>query len=81
MVTVYGAGDITLMVGLCIVELEGISGGITLDTPLMEAYSVAASMNDNMSGDFPTLMSGMNAVSWSGSVTKIEVQPNWRYLL
>lgn len=80
-ITVYGSGDITLMVGLYIVELEGISGSITLDTPLMEAYSGTTSMNDNMDGDFPTLAPGMNAVNWSGTVTKIEVRPNWRYLL
>ena len=80
-ITVYGSGEITLMVGLTIVELEGVSGSITLDTPLMEAYSGTTSMNNNMSGDFPTLTPGMNAVCWSGSVTKIEVQPNWRYLL
>jgi phage-related protein len=80
-ITVYGSGEITLMVGLTIVEFEGVSGSITLDTPLMEAYSGITSMNGKMSGDFPILTSGMNAVSWSGSVTKIEVQPNWRYLL
>ena len=80
-ITVYGSGEITLMVGQTIVELEDISGSITLDGPLMEAYSGTASMNDNMSGDYPTLAPGMNAVSWSGSVTKIEVRPNWRYLI
>lgn len=80
-ITVYGSGEITLMVGLTIVELEGVSGSITLDTPLMEAYSGTTSMNNNMSGDFPILAPGMNAVSWSGSVTKIEVLPNWRYLI
>lgn len=79
-ITVYGSGEITLMVGLTIVELEGVSGIITLDGPLMEAYSGTTSMNVNMSGDFPTLASGMNAVSWSGNVIKVEVQPNWRYL-
>ena len=80
-ITVYGSGAITLMVGLTIVELEDVSGSITLDGPLMEAYSGTTSMNDNMSGDFPTLMPGINAVSWSGSVSKVEVRPNWRYLL
>ena len=29
-ITVYGSGDITLMVGTTIVELEGVSGSITL---------------------------------------------------
>ena len=68
------------MVGMSITELEGISGNITLNTPLMEAYSEATSMNSAMSGDFPVLLPGLNAVSWTGSVTKIEIKPNWRYL-
>ena len=79
-ITVYGSGDITLMVGMTITELSGISGSITLDTPLMEAYSGVTSMNGNMSGDFPTLLPGQNAVSWSGNVSKVEIQPNWRCL-
>lgn len=51
------------MVGPTIVELEGISGSITLGGPLI---------NGKMIGDFPTLVPGMNAVNWSGNVTKIE---------
>ena len=78
-ITVYGSGEITLMVGMTITELE-VSGSIPLDTPLMEAYSGYTSMNNAMSGDFPTLLPGQNAVSWTGSVTKVEIQPNWRYL-
>lgn len=79
-VTVYGSGDITLMVGMTITELIGISGSITLDTPLMEAYQGVTSMNNCMSGSFPVLASGYNPVSWFGNVTKVEIQPNWRYL-
>ena len=37
-------------------------------------------MNGCMSGDFPTLLSGSNAISWTGNVTKVVIQPNWRYL-
>ncbi len=79
-ITIYGSGDITLMVGMSIVELEGISGSITLDTPLMEAYSDTNSLNRCMSGEFPTLVPGANAISWSGNVSKVTVQPNWRTL-
>ena len=79
-ITVYGSGEITLMVGMTIVELDGITDSITLDTPLMEAYQGVNSMNSNMSGDFPTLAPGANAVSWTGNVTKVVIQPNWRYL-
>ena len=79
-ITVYGSGDITLMVGTDIVELEGISGSITLDSQIHEAYSGTTGMNSAMSGEFPILKPGMNAISWTGNVTKIEVKPNWRYL-
>lgn len=78
-VTVYGSGEVTLMVGMTITELE-ITDSITLDTPLMEAYSGSTSMNNRMSGDFPTLLPGQNAVSWTGNVSRVVVQPNWRYL-
>ena len=79
-ITVYGSGSITLMVGMTIVELEGISGSITLDSQLQEAYSGVTSLNSAMSGEFPILKPGQNAISWSGNVTKVEVKPNWRYL-
>ena len=79
-ITVHGSGEITLMVGTTIVELSDFSGSITLDAPLMEAYSGTSSMNASMSGDFPILKPGSNAVSWSGNVTSVVIDPNWRYL-
>ena len=79
-ITVYGTGDITLMVGTVIVELEGITGSITLDSELQETYSGTTSMNSAMSGEFPLLKPGMNAISWTGEVSKVEIQPRWRYL-
>ena len=79
-ITVVGSGDITLMVGMSICELSGISDTITLDTPLMEAYSGTTALNSRMSGDFPTLLPGTNAVSWFGNVTMLQIAPNWRYL-
>jgi phage-related protein len=80
-ITVAGSGDITLMVGLTIVELEGVSGSITIDTPLMEAYKGSESLNSKMAGDFPTLAPGSVPISTSGSVTSVTIKPNWRYLL
>lgn len=79
-ITVYGTGDITLMVGTQIVELSDITDSITLDTPAMEAYNGATSMNGHVSSEYPILEAGANAISWSGSVTKVVIQPNWRTL-
>ena len=79
-ITVYGSGDITLMVGATIVELEEISGSIVIDSALQEAYQGTTLMNDHMTGDFPVLYPGANCVSWTGDVTRVVVRPNWRYL-
>ena len=79
-ITVHGSGDITLMIGMGIVELEGVDGHIMLDSALQEAYSGAIIMNGKMSGEFPVLKPGANAISWTGNVTGIVIRPNWRYL-
>ena len=80
LITVYGSGNITLMIGTTIVELTNVSGSIVLDCALKEAYKGTTLMNDHMSGDFPVLKPGLNAVSWSGNVTRIVISPRWRYL-
>ena len=80
LITVYGSGNITLMVGTTIVELTNVSSSIVLDCALKEAYKGTTLMNDHMSGDFPVLKPGLNAISWSGNVTRIVIKPNWRYL-
>lgn len=79
-ITVYGEGEITLMVGDQIVELDNIVDSITLDTPLMEAYNGEANMNSCMSGDFPILSPGAVPIAWTGTVSKVVIQPNWRTL-
>ena len=58
----------------------GISGSIVIDSVLQEAYQGTTLMNDHMNGEFPVLKPGANAISWSGTVTKVVVRPNWRFL-
>ena len=79
-ITVVGSGSITLMVALTIIELEGIAGNITLNSALQEAYSGTTGMNSAMSGEFPILYPGANAISWTGNVSKVVIEPRWRYL-
>ena len=61
-----------------IVELTDISGSIVIDSALQEVYKGTTLMNDHMSGDFPLLKTGQNTISWSGTVTRVVVKPNWR---
>lgn len=87
-ITVNAAGDIDLMIGTQTILLTGLTGPVTLDSAAQEAYSVDAdsglltNMNGCMSGDFPILVPGANAISWSlgedSTLTGIAIQPNWR---
>ena len=80
LIMVTGTGEITLMVNGTIIELSDMDGSITIDSQLQEAYNGATSLNSRMSGDFPVLLPGQNAISWSGNVTSLVIEPNWRYL-
>ena len=73
-------GDAQITIGASYIELLGLTGIVTVDTPLMETYINYTSYNNNMSGDFPTLMPGENIITWSGGVTRIVITPNWRML-
>ena len=77
---VYGSGDATLIVNDSFVELEGIEDGIILNSVIQEAYQGETLLNEKMEGEFPVLKPGNNLVSWSGDITRVVIEPNWRYL-
>lgn len=79
-ITVNGAGDITLMIGGTLIELTGVDGSITVDSELLEVYTETDVCNEKMAGEFPTLVPGINAISWDGVVSSVIVVPNWRTL-
>ncbi len=57
--------------------------GIEIDSVRVgkgKGHYIANRSFEFMSGDFPVLKPGLNAVSWSGNVSNIIVRPNWRYL-
>lgn len=79
-ITIFGNGDINLYVNNQSNLLKGISEKITIDSEMKNAYKDSSSLNNKMIGDFPILSLGENYISWFGNVTKIEIQPNWRWL-
>ncbi len=72
--------DAQITMGGSYFELSGITGTVTVDTPLKETYKSYSSYNSKMSGDYPTLLPGENIITWSGGVTGIIITPNWRTL-
>ena len=79
-ISVYGTGDMTIIINDTFIELDAVSNGITINSVIQEAYQGKTLLNDKMEGDFPVLKPGANLISWSGSVTRLVIQPNWRYL-
>ena len=86
-ITVYGQGDVSLMVNDVTVLLDGVDGHVTLDCEAMMAFvdgdNVSVRVTLVADGDeWPSLKpagAGKNRVSWSGDVDRVEIIPNWRW--
>ncbi len=78
LITITGSGDITLLVGTQVIELEGIDNGIAIDSELQEAFWENVLKNSCMTGEFPLLGEGNTAISWTGgTVAQVMVIPRW----
>ena len=83
-ITIYGSGNIGIYlneVQLFQIQLENI-GSITIDTEKMEAYKEGNLLNRLVSGNYDNfkLNVGKNIISFTGSVTKIEIQNYSRWI-
>ncbi|MBP5169457.1 MAG: hypothetical protein ILP14_09720, partial [Oscillospiraceae bacterium] len=80
--TLYGSGTITLITYSGAVVLSGIGNGIVLDLEAQECTSLDGGqlLNDKVDGDPQYLPPGDSVISWTGTVARLMVTPNWRYL-
>lgn len=76
---IYGNGSLTLLINNKLIILNNIVDFVEIDTESMNCFKGSELMNNNMIGEFPTLKSGENTISFTGA-TKIEITPNWRCL-
>lgn len=80
-IKITGSGNITLYIGSKSYYISSVSSYIELDSELMSAYKGTTLCNSKIGfTEFPELEPGNNTISWSGSVTKIEIIPRWRTL-
>ena len=85
-ITIYGSGTINLSLNgsqLFAINL-GTEEQITIDTNLMEAYNQDTQllMNRLVTGNYDNfkLKTGTNTISWSGTITKIQIQNYSRWI-
>lgn len=81
LIVATGSGDVTLTIGAKTVQIAGLASKITIDVAAGLAYNGAVNLTASLTGDWPmTIPPGISAVSWTGSVTKVEITPGWRYI-
>lgn len=86
-ITIEGSGTINLSVNdeqVLVIELDANGDTIVIDTNNMEAYNenTKALMNRDVTGDYDNLYlnSGKNTISWTGTITEIQVTNYSRWL-
>lgn len=83
-ITINGSGDIELSLNnlaLFNIDMENITT-ITIDTNLMEAYNSTQLLNRYVTGDYDNfqLKIGSNTLSWTGTITSIEIKNYSRWI-
>jgi len=79
-ITVYGTGSRTLTINGKPIILNILSGNLVLDSELKTCYYGSVAQNQNMNGDFPVFSVGSNTVTLGTGITKLEIEPRWRYI-
>lgn len=77
---IYGSGSITLTLNSKDIILSNVSEYVVVDSVLMDSYKDIELKNNDMIGEFPLLISGNNLITWSGTVSKIELQCNETFI-
>lgn len=83
-ITIYGTGNIQINLNnnkAFSVDMKD-DEYITIDTIKEDAYKGVVLKNRQMIGDFNDikLQSGQNTITWTGNLTKIEIEPRSRWL-
>lgn len=77
--TLYGTGDLEILINAQRVKVAGVTDYVVIDSELIQTYTDAQNMETALTGDYPTLDVGFNDISVTG-VTKLVIEPNWRWL-
>lgn len=79
LIQISGTGNGQLSVGTSQVDITEMTGSITLDCDVQNAYDGTENLNNNITitGGWPVLATGQTAISFSGGITAVEISPRW----
>ena len=79
-IKIYGTGNGSLTFNNDVIHFQSISEYIEIDCENQQAFKGVDPRNDKMIGEYPVLQIGMNDISWTGGITKIEIDVREVYL-
>ena len=59
------------------ITFSSIDDFVMLDCELQDAYKETTNKNSTVSGTFPVLKPGSNAISWTGNISSVTMKPRW----
>lgn len=83
-ITVYGSGEINLLVNDASLLLSNVSSSITIDCDALMATDANGNASlkvtvVSLDDEWPALKPDTNTINWSGSVSKVVIKPQWRW--
>lgn len=79
-IKVFGSGESSITINKKLIKVNLQHAYQVIDSELQESYYLTTNTNALMDGAFPLLDVGKNDISWTGGITKVEVEGRWRYL-
>ncbi len=79
-IKVYGNGSGEIQIGNNTITILSVNGYLVIDSDLMEVYKDETNCNSKVKfslNTFPKLRPGINDISFSGEITRLEVIPKW----
>lgn len=78
LIHITGSGSGTLTIQGQTMSFTGITDYLNIDCDTMDVYRQASeNRNSLMTGSFPVLYSGNNAVSFTGGIATVKITPKW----
>lgn len=77
---IYGSGNIIININNIRFEVNNVDNYVIVDSEIKECYKDSTNKGRDMTGDWPAFFIGKNTISWTGSITKLEIIPRWRWL-
>lgn len=80
-IKIVGSGSVTLSINSVAFLFDDIDGYIEIDSDTMTCYKGTTNESSKMySTAFPELTPGKNTISWTGSVSEVDIIPRWNSL-